>query len=165
MMKGYRCQNNVKISKNGIRGSPSGSKGNRQMSSNKQTYFLTQEHKRNYAIVPDARRFLTMHHWSRGWEKNKTKHIIQTHTNMTLQLRDPGLQSMEKTKGTDAHLASSQWNSLKLSPCPWIGAHAKILPCLARSHPLVMKLSNVAKRRKIIFKGPNNWSHISMYEC
>lgn len=61
-MKGYRCQNNVKISKNGMRGSPSGSKGTRLMSSNEQTYFLTQEHRRNYAIMPEARRFLILHH-------------------------------------------------------------------------------------------------------
>lgn len=101
-----------------------------------------------------------------GGRKKIPKHIIQTHTTAAMQLRDPGSQSMEKTKGTDAHLASSQWNSLKSSPCPWISAYANILPCLARSHPLVMKQRAVwPKRRKTIFKGPNNWSPISMYKA
>lgn len=76
-MKRYMWQSNVKTSKNGMRGSPSGSNKNRLMSSNEQTYFLTQEHRRNYAIVPTCT--TEVEGRSRG-----EKTIIQTYTNITM---------------------------------------------------------------------------------
>lgn len=69
------------------------------MVSSKGKHFLTQEHRRNDTTVPDARRFLTVHHSSRGWkEKLPHPHMVQTHSDMAKEFRNTGLSSTEKQK-------------------------------------------------------------------
>lgn len=50
---------------------------------------------------------------------------------------------------------------INLMPCPWIGgAHAKILPCLARSNSLVIKESSMSKKGT---KKPLSFTPLSPY--
>lgn len=98
-MEENRCQNNVKTGRNGTRRSPSGSKETDWWWPAMSKHFLTQEHGRNYTTVPDARRFLTVHHSSRGWKKNQPHpHTVQTHSNTAKKFRNTGLPNTEKQK-------------------------------------------------------------------
>lgn len=139
-MKENRCQNNVKTGRSGTRRSPSGSKETGWWGAAMSKHFLTQEHGRNYTTVPDARRFLTVRHSSRGWKKN---HPTPTQYRLiATRLRSSEILAyhIQKNKRSRCSVGQLSVKLITLLPCPWIGAHAKMVPCVARRSSLVMKV-------------------------